>query len=733
MSCRGRQIKRFHASSVEVDDRSRRCTFGRPYPQHTVHIYVGVVFFSRLLLLILSKSSRKQLANEATVMRMNDLELNRPNGATLGESVNKKQKVQQNSNHLQDEKNDYDSSNTNNIAVGDSSRSQVSSSKPTKQGKRKHTDAEVLKVRHSIQMCCKTNDLQSALSLFNEALSSGAVIEPQTYYCLLALCDGFDDRGLHIGTPRPTSWSPKQSINKENQDGKALQEENTNVTEKEDNNARQEDTVEITSDERKTYAFGIKQKMDEHKIPFTETAYTALVRVLCKAKETTRAEEILTEAESNPSIKPRLRMYSALIQALSEQRQMNKVISTWKRMLERDIVPSEREYCLILQCAVHVGDAKVMDRVLADLAEDVLVPSRATTQAVVNWFSSSVSASESAASMPSSLVTISLGGTTAPSIGPVVSSTGRGWTVNHGCRVDTATGALLDGCLAQCYLKPVELSSADRMEMMHMNETIVVNDGLPTDPSIYGGGGKGPKRKSTDKNKRIQSWESFKRWLERQVGSGPLNCNSSSARPYDVVIDGANVGYFKQNYVNAPKHVDYNQIDWVVRHFLENQKRVLLVLHERHFSPKLMPKWAQPIVRRWESDDILFRAPAGCNDDWFWLHAALWCGRECMVVTNDEMRDHHFQMLAYRSFLRWKERHQIRFNFGEWEERGKGDSRRKLETVYPDVYSRRIQRVKRGIIIPLPKKGDEKRFLDGDFVSENDPDEETYVCIAEVA
>ena len=36
------------------------------------------------------------------------------------------------------------------------------------------------------------------------------------------------------------------------------------------------------------------------------------------------------------------------------------------------------------------------------------------------------------------------------------------------------------------------------------------------------------------------------------------------------------------------------------------------------------------------------------------------------MVTNDEMRDHHFQMLSPRSFARWKERNQIHFNYGDW-------------------------------------------------------------------
>ena len=35
---------------------------------------------------------------------------------------------------------------------------------------------------------------------------------------------------------------------------------------------------------------------------------------------------------------------------------------------------------------------------------------------------------------------------------------------------------------------------------------------------------------------------------------------------YDVVIDGANVGFFKQNYVGAGSHVDFKQIDWMIRY-----------------------------------------------------------------------------------------------------------------------------------------------------------------------
>lgn len=62
--------------------------------------------------------------------------------------------------------------------------------------------------------------------------------------------------------------------------------------------------------------------------------------------------------------------------------------------------------------------------------------------------------------------------------------------------------------------------------------------------------------------------------------------------------------------------------------------------------------------------DELFTTPSGSNDDWYWLYAAVSAGAAGALVTNDELRDHVFQMLpAPRLFYKWKERHQVRFRF----------------------------------------------------------------------
>lgn len=45
----------------------------------------------------------------------------------------------------------------------------------------------------------------------------------------------------------------------------------------------------------------------------------------------------------------------------------------------------------------------------------------------------------------------------------------------------------------------------------------------------------------------------------------------------------------------------------------------------------------------------------------YWLYAA--AKLKCLLVTNDEMRDHIFELLSNSFFQKWKERHQVRFTF----------------------------------------------------------------------
>ena len=573
---------------------------------------------------------------------------------------------------------------------------------PPKHIRSKNVDPKVLEARRQIQVACRENDLEFAMNVYENAVESDTRLEAQCFYNLLNLCDGLE-RSVHVGTPK--------------RDGS----ETSKVLPVGDSG--------ISNKRRQDYAFRIKDHMAQLNLPLNETAYTALAKVLVRNKEYAKAEEVLDESESVQQCKPRLRLYSPLLTAYCEERLMIKALKCWLRISKQRIELTEREYVSLMKCATWTGDVLVFERILSDIADSVPVPSKDAVAAVLEWFESShavihqdmirIPKHANETEVKSLLDAIHKDEVESPkNMGPVQDS--KGWNTSSAVPIDTKTGAFREGCLCDCTLKPVPLSERAWAEMTTMNETIVLQGQVEGNTSKFQGGRKGKMRIDFDPEERKEKWKQFTDFLE---ASGHI----------DVVIDAANVGYFKQNFGNAPKHVDYEQIDWVAQHCLSMGKKVLLFLHQRHFSPKLMPEKYLPLQREWEQQGILYRTPAGMNDDWFWLHAAL--KHRTLVLTNDEMRDHHFQMLAPRVFLRWKERHQVHFSFGDWNRAtwdgaSNGRRGRQVELEFPAVYSRRVQRVENGLVIPLIKRGDENRFLDGSHVADEDePVEETYLCI----
>jgi len=708
--------------------------------------------------------------------------------------------------------------------------------KKSKHVKSKHMDPKILATRRKIQFCCKTNDLATALELYHEALASNTQIETQTFYNLINLCDGLDTKRIHIGTPNhvnDTTTSTTMANNNHTSNNTTKEDETTtNTTE---NTTTNTSIRPVDAEARKQAAFEIKQQMDLHKIPLNESAYTALVKVLCRCgmddtnsqEDLKAAQQFVQEAESVQQCRVKIRLYSPLLVAYCQKGLLQDALQVWQRVVAQaqdNLQLTEKIYTALLQCChlycakdddnnkntdattrIRIRDAAVVvQKVLTDLSEDVVVPSKETCAALIQWFESPFATTSVAAAAAgtdndddadnnhdeqdkqSLLSKVSLPPTHVDHnrdgpIGPVQCPPGHQWVITSECPIDTQTGKLLGGCLSGHVLKPVQLTEAAWKEMISMNETIALAGKLEQDTSQFLGGKKGKKRKfgQDDQQQRTKAWKHFADYLQQKLGRNDNNNNQEQhstpqenldvvidganvgyTRPQkpklDVVIDGANVGYFQQNFSGAPKHVDYHQIDSIVQHFLKDhdnnnkndktttKKNVLLVMHQRHFMPNLMPKRFIPLVQSWERAGILYKTPAGMNDDWFWMHAALLSGPGTLVLTNDEMRDHHFQMLAPRTFLRWKDRHQVHFHFGgelydnhrngnNNKNNGGGQHRhrgREVFLVYPDVYSRRIQRLEDGYVIPLAKRGDENRFLDGVHVAEEDvPEEETYLCI----
>ena len=172
--------------------------------------------------------------------------------------------------------------------------------------------------------------------------------------------------------------------------------------------------------------------------------------------------------------------------------------------------------------------------------------------------------------------------------------------------------------------------------------------------------------RSSGSSKRVLAFKQFQTWLSNQTTANtsatdntttPAHTTNTTtevpAKPspsyrYDVILDGANIGYYKQNYAGAPAHIDYIQIHWTVLHLQHLGYHPLIILHTRHLNFKHLNLTVEVerIVDFWRERGMLYVTPSGSNDDWYWLYGTVYM--KCMIVSNDEMRDHHFMMLSPR-------------------------------------------------------------------------------------
>lgn len=51
----------------------------------------------------------------------------------------------------------------------------------------------------------------------------------------------------------------------------------------------------------------------------------------------------------------------------------------------------------------------------------------------------------------------------------------------------------------------------------------------------------------------------------------------------------------------------------------------------------------------------LWCTPRGSNDDWYWLYGTVLKGEKGILVSNDKLRDHIFDLLRPRFFLKWRD------------------------------------------------------------------------------
>lgn len=163
-------------------------------------------------------------------------------------------------------------------------------------------------------------------------------------------------------------------------------------------------------------------------------------------------------------------------------------------------------------------------------------------------------------------------------------------------------------------------------------------------------------------------------------------------KDYNVVIDGANVGFYNQR-PDLGGRLQYLQIERVVEYFEKIGKKVLIILHERHLK---CSKQNKKIIEKWIGKEIIYFTPKRLNDDIFWIYSSI-LKKKCLIVTNDKIRDHKF--IINKLSLNEKNLSQFELWFNDYNV--KYDFKDKLEINIPFDYSERIQKIDNYLYFPV--------------------------------
>jgi hypothetical protein len=327
-------------------------------------------------------------------------------------------------------------------------------------------------------------------------------------------------------------------------------------------------------------------------------------------------------------VHPKLRTFSRLLDALSQSSRPAdhcECVHVFDELVTRyKLVPTEKEYVYMLRLYLRTRDRDRFHAVLSSLMDSVVVPRSALLRFLLcQWF-----AGEEKRGFQCVESAVSDSGVVA-----VNGERLRSLDLEQQYRLQLLEQ--LDHFATQRSDRSTYKMNNKVKTMEQSTESGPHDMAVVPHPSVEGA------TSGARDSQREMTWEQFKAWLETRFEG------RSSGGGFDIIVDGANVGYCKQNYQGAPAHVDYQQIDQLLVHLESNGHRPLLILHCRHISRSMVPnEECERLVARWQRQEMLYPAPRGFNDDWFWLYASV--RYRCKVVTNDEMRDHHFKLFHPR-------------------------------------------------------------------------------------
>nr|GMC58781.1 proteinaceous RNase P 1, chloroplastic/mitochondrial-like [Ipomoea batatas] len=363
--------------------------------------------------------------------------------------------------------------------------------------------------------------------------------------------------------------------------------------------------------------FEICELMRLEKVPMNEATFTSMARLAMSLGDGDKAFDVVKQMKEC-GIDPRLRSYGPALSVFCNSGDVEKAFMVEGHMLENGVYPEEPELEALLKLSVEAKRSDKVYYLLHKFRMSVRQVSPYTADLIEEWFHSKAASEAGKRKWDQRLIrkAIENGGG---------GWHGQGWLGNGKWTVlRTSVGS--DG-FCKCCGEQLATIDLDPEETENFAKSVA---------SI-----------ASQREKNL-NFQKFQKWLDDHG-------------PFEAVVDGANVGLFSQGKFQPSK---VNAVANGIRQMLPSKRSPLIILHNRRVSGDMMRKPSnKALAQKWRTADALYETPTGSNDDWYWLYAAI--KFRCLMVTNDEMRDHLFQLLGNDFFPKWKERHQVHFGFSE--------------------------------------------------------------------
>ncbi len=135
----------------------------------------------------------------------------------------------------------------------------------------------------------------------------------------------------------------------------------------------------------------------------------------------------------------------------------------------------------------------------------------------------------------------------------------------------------------------------------------------------------------------VDKWHEFERLVK--------------ANKFDIVIDGANLGYIA---TKGSNDINIKYIQTTIQNIISStNKKVLLIMHQRHIGKIRMLNFGHLAA-----NVKIYTTPNNVNDDWFWLYASIFC--KCYILTNDQSRDHGCMVSYQNEIKKWLQHYQLK-------------------------------------------------------------------------